>query len=157
MAAEASSSSSEESMAMAASSSEAPVAASSSEAMVASSAEPVPAAAENKLPATGLSPNTILAAAGSEDVTYVGVWAKDAAGCAQIDQPGEADFLVITRSTLRVAAGTCYGNFPAAVDGKATFIAGCPSAGGNASFSIVQSGPDTLQINGGAQLVRCKP
>jgi hypothetical protein len=117
----------------------------------------VTAAAEPKLPASGLSFDTTQAALGSEAVSYVGVWAKDAEGCAKIDQAGAADFAVITSSTLRQAAGTCYGNFPAATDGKAAFAAGCPSAGGNADFAIAQSGPDALQINDGPQLVRCKP
>ena len=115
------------------------------------------AAAEPKLPASGLGVDTKQAALGSETVSYVGVWAKDAAGCAKIDQPGAADFLVITASTLRVSSGTCYGNFPPATDGKASFTAGCPSAGGNADFTHRPAAPDAMQINGGAMLVRCKP
>lgn len=151
--------SSEAPMAMeASSSSEEPMAAVSSEAPAASSSEePVAAAADNKLPASALTGDVAIAAPGStvDGSGYVGVWAKDAAGCAQIDQAGAADFAVITTSTFRDGPNACYGSFGALADGKATLAIGCAS--GPATVTVAQSAPDTVQINDGPVLVRCKP
>ena len=147
------SSSSSEMVAMAMSSSETPVAVASS-----SSEAPVVAVAENKLPATVLSGggDIAIAAPGSaaDGYGYVGVWAKDAAGCAQIGTAGAADFAVITRSTFRNGPSACYGNFGALADGKAALTIACSS--GKQSIAVAQSAPDTLTVNDAA-LVRCKP
>lgn len=121
----------------------------------ASSAEP--AAPMAQLPATGLYPDTKIAAPGAkgDGLGYIGVWAKDAAGCAQIDQSGAADFAVITRSTFRNGTNACFGNFGAMADGKLSLSMGCTA--GPATVALAQSTPDTLQVNDGPTLIRCKP
>jgi hypothetical protein len=110
-----------------------------------------------KLPATGLGPDTQQAAEGStvEGMGYVGVWAKDAAGCAAIDQPAAADFAVITNSTIRQGANACYGNFAPLKDGKASLPVGCPAAGNSPVVDISMASPDALQIDAGPALIRC--
>lgn len=98
-----------------------------------------------------------IAAAGStvEGQGYIGVWAKDAAGCASIGTAAAADFAVITTSTFRNGPSACYGNFAGPlVDGKASFSMGC--TGGQQTVEVTQSSPDALTVNGTA-LVRCKP
>jgi hypothetical protein len=137
-------------MAMASSSIEAPTMAASSS--VEASAM---AAAEPKLPA-GLGGDVAIAAPGStaDGRGYVGVWAKDAAGCAQIAQATQGSFAVITTSTFRDGPGACYGNFGALADGKASLKMGCTS--GQRMVAIEQTTPDTLTIDGTA-MVRCKP
>ena len=112
--------------------------------------------AEARLPATGLSGDTAIAAKGAtgDGLGFVGVWAKDAAGCAQIDQAGATDFAVITLATFRDGASACYGSFGALADGKGTLNASC--SGVKKSVAIAQSAPDALTVDGTA-LVRCKP
>jgi hypothetical protein len=113
-------------------------------------------AAANKLPATGLRFDTVLAAAGAEGegLSHIGVWAADAAGCAKVDQAGATGYVVITGSTYRDDTGTCFGNFGPIADGKGTLEAGCTS--GHKSVAIEQSAPDAITIDGVA-LVRCTP
>jgi len=130
---------------------------SSEMAMEASSSEaPAPAAVEAKLPSTGLSGDTAIAAPGNatDGFGYVGVWAKDAAGCGQIDQPSATGYAVITGSTFRDGPAACYGNFGGLADGKASLAMGCSS--GPRTVAVEQSTPDALTIDGVA-MVRCKP
>jgi hypothetical protein len=143
-----SSSSSEEVSALATSS--------SSEAVSSSSEAPVAPAAVNKLPAGSLTGDVGLAAPGStvEGYGYIGVWAKDAAGCAAIGTPAEADFAVITVSTFRNGPSASFGNFKKLVDGKTTLSMGGSS--GQKTVALEQSSPDALTIDGTA-LVRCSP
>ncbi|MEQ1771270.1 MAG: hypothetical protein ABL879_15675, partial [Devosia sp.] len=147
-------SSSSEAMAMAASSSEEPAMAASS------SEEPAMAAAEPKLPATGLGFDTKTAAAGSavEGMSYIGVWAEDAAGCATVDAGG-AKYVVITTSTVRIGSdAACYGNNrPLAADGTGSVTLQCPATGRNGKIEISMPSPETLVFNGSPPLVRCQP
>ncbi|MEQ1899900.1 MAG: hypothetical protein ABL866_04115, partial [Devosia sp.] len=117
-------------------------------------------AAEPKLPTTGLGFDTTEAAAGSavEGMSYVGVWAEDAAGCALVDQPSGEKYAVITGATVRIGAtGACYGNNQPLVDGKATLNVGCPSQGKSVSIDISMPTPENLVFNGSPPLVRCVP
>jgi hypothetical protein len=130
---------------------------SSSEVIAPSSSAQAPAvAADTKLPATALSGDVAIAAPGSatDGFGYVGVWAKDAAGCAQIGSAAAADFAVITGATFRNGPSACYGNFGALADGKASLSMGCSS--GQQTVAVEQSSADALSING-TTLVRCKP
>lgn len=114
------------------------------------------AVAESKLPATGLFPDTRVAAPGAtgDGRGYVGVWAKDATGCLQIDQTVAADFAIITGSTFRNGPSACYGNFGPIVGGKGSITVSC--AGATQTVTLEQSSPDAISVNGAA-LVRCKP
>ncbi|MEQ1768511.1 MAG: hypothetical protein ABL879_01615 [Devosia sp.] len=145
-------SSSSEAMAMAASSSEEP-------AMDMSSSEaPAMTAAEPKLPATGLGFDTKTAAAGSavEGMSYIGVWAEDAAGCVTVDAGG-AKYVVITTSTVRIGSdAACYGNNrPLAADGTGSVTLQCPATGRNGTIEISMPSPESLVFNGSPPLVRC--
>jgi hypothetical protein len=126
-------------------------------AMEASSSVEAPAMAAEaaKLPA-GLGGDVAIAAPGSaaEGRGYVGVWAKDAAGCAQIATATAGSFAVITTSTFRDGPSACYGNFGALADGKTDLKMGCTS--GQRTVAVEQSTPDALTIDGTA-MVRCKP
>lgn len=97
-----------------------------------------------------------IAAPGSatEGFGYVGVWAKDAAGCAQIGSSAAGNFAVITGATFRNGPSACYGNFGALDGGKASLAMGCSS--GQKTVAVEQSSPDALAVDGMA-LVRCKP
>jgi hypothetical protein len=123
-------------------------------AMSSSSEAPAPAN-DNKIPAAELTGDVAIAAPGSatEGEGYVGVWAKDAAGCASIGT-ATADFAVITLSTFRNGPSACYGNFGPLADGKGTLAVGCSS--GPKTVALEQSTPDALTVDGMA-LVRCKP
>ena len=103
-----------------------------------------------------LTGDVAIAAPGStaDGFGYVGVWAKDAAGCAAIGTATEADFAVITGSTFRDGPSAAYGNFGALTDGKTTLEAGGSS--GQRSIAIELTAPDALTIDGKA-LVRCTP
>jgi hypothetical protein len=116
---------------------------------------PAMAAEEAKLPA-GLGGDVAVAGPGStvEGKGYVGVWAKDAAGCAQIAQAAPGSFAVITTSTYRDGPSACYGNFGALADGKANLKVACSSW--EKTVVVEQSTPDALTIDGVA-MVRCKP
>jgi hypothetical protein len=113
------------------------------------------AAEEPKIPA-GLGGDVAIAGPGStvEGKGYVGVWAKDAAGCAQIAQATAGSFAVITTSTFRDGPNACYGNFGALADGKISLGVACSS--GQKTVVIEQSTPNALTIDGVA-MVRCKP
>ena len=115
------------------------------------------AAGDDKLPASALVGDVAAAAPGStvDGFGYVGVWAKDAAACAQIAAPNATDFTVITAATFRNSAGSCTGAFGALADGKASLAMSC--AGAASTVTVAQSAPDTLTINDGPELVRCKP
>ena len=64
-----------------------------------------------------------IAVAGAAGSDFVGVWAKDAAGCSQIETAGATDFAVITLSTFRNGPSACYGNLGAGLtDGTNQFI-----------------------------------
>ena len=127
--------------------------ASSSSMMMSSEA---PAVADTKLTAAALSGDVAIAAPGSatEGFGYVGVWAKDAAGCAAIGTATAADFAVITGSTFRDGPSAAYGNFGALAGGKATLTAGGTS--GQRSIAVEQTSPGALTIDGKA-FVRCTP
>jgi hypothetical protein len=153
-------------MSMESSSSEA-AGSSSSEAAVLSSASEVssssaeastaPSTTVGKLPATGLSGDTQIAANGStaKGYGYVGVWATDAAACANIDQPGATGFAVITVATFRDGPSAIYGNFKGLdADGKVTLNAGGTS--GSRSIALQLTDPNALTIDGKAY-VRCSP
>ncbi len=101
-----------------------------------------------------------MAAAGStrEGMGYVGVWAEDAAGCATVDQPNPARYVVITSATIRSNDHACYANNKPLVDGKQTLTFSCPAVPDSkpASVEISMPSPDTLIFNGSPPLVRCK-
>ena len=82
---------------------------------------------------------------------YVGVWAKDPAGCAAIGSATAADFAVITTATFRDGPSAAYGNFGALAEGKLTL-----QASGPRSVALEQSTPDALTIDGKAY-IRCTP
>ena len=129
---------------------------SSSEAMSSSSEAPAPVAI-NKIPAGALTGDVAAAAPGStkDGLGYIGVWAKDAAGCAALGSPAATDFAVITVSTFRNGPSALYGNFGRGLkDGKASFTMGDTS--GQQTLTLEQSTPDTLTVNGVA-MVRCVP
>ena len=123
--------------------------------MMASSSEApaAPVTVTGKLPTTALGGDVGIAAAGSakEGFGYVGVWAKDPAGCAAIGTPAAADFAVITNATFRDGPSAAYGNFKALVGGKLTL-----QASGPRTVALEQSTPDALTIDGKAY-VRCTP
>ncbi len=151
---EMSSAASEESSAAPVSSSEEPaMAASSSEAPSAESPAETPVTAA-KLPATGLSTDTLAAAPGNatEGFGYVGVWAVDAAGCAVIDQPAAKDFAVISTGTFRDGPKAYFGSFGALADGKLSITV--RAAQGTRTIALEQTTPDALTIDGKAYL-RC--
>ena len=130
---------------------------SSSEAAAPSSSEaPVAAAAVNKLAPAALAGDVALAAPGStvEGYGYVGVWAKDAAGCAAVGTPTATDFAVITVSTFRNGPSALFGNFKKLVDGKTMLKMG--GASGQKTVAIEQTAPDAITVDGTA-LVRCTP
>ena len=97
-----------------------------------------------------------LAAPGStvEGYGYVGVWAKDAAGCAAIGTPTATDFAVITVSTFRNGPSASFGNFKKLVDGKIALKMG--GASGQKTVAIEQTAPDAITVDGTA-LVRRTP
>lgn len=142
---------SSEEPAMAATSSEEPaMAATSSEepAMVTATAP--------KLPASGLSQDTMSAAGGraGDGFGYVGVWAVDPATCATIDQPGSTGaFAVVTANSFRNGPNAGFGNFGPLMDGKLTATV---VGGSTASITLEQDLADTLKVNGTA-MVRCVP
>ncbi len=113
------------------------------------------AASESTIPASAMSGDVAIAAAGSavEGRGFVGVWAKDAAGCAQIGT-ATSGFAVITNSTFRDGPSACYGNLGALTDGKGTFQMSC--SGTARTVQVAQASPDTLTLDGVA-MTRCKP
>lgn len=114
------------------------------------------AAAEAKLPTTGLKTDTLAAAGGNaaEGFGYVGVWAADAASCAAIDTAGASNFAVITSATFRDGPSASYGNFGQMTGGKLTINAG--GASGQRTIVVEQTSPDALTVDGKA-LIRCTP
>ena len=122
-----------------------------------SEAPPVAPASPNKIPAAALVGDIAIAAPGStkDGLGYIGVWAKDSAGCAALGSPAATDFAVITVSTFRNGPNALYGNLAGGLkDGKASFTLG--GASGQQTVTVEQSAPDTLTVNGTA-LVRCVP
>ncbi len=109
-------------------------------------------AAAAKLSPSALTGDVAIAAPGNaaDGRGYVGVWAKDAAGCAAIGTAAEADFAVITLATFRDGPSALFGNFKALADGKTTLMAG------DRSIALEQSSADALSIDGTAY-VRCTP
>ena len=125
--------------------------------MSSSSEAPVAPAPANKIPAGALTGDIAIAAPGStkEGLGYIGVWAKDAAGCAALGSPTATDFAVITVSTFRNGPNALYGNFAKGLkDGKASFTMG--GSAGQQTLTLEQSSPDALTVNGVA-MVRCVP
>ncbi len=120
----------------------------------ASSEAPAMAVAEAKLPATGLSTDTLAAAPGNatEGFGYVGVWAVDAAGCAAIDTATAKDFAVISTGTFRDGPKAYFGSFGALADGKLSITV--RAAQGTRTIAIEQAAADTLSVDGKA-LIRC--
>ena len=111
------------------------------------SAETTPAAA--LLPASGLKPDTLLAArAKADDIGYLGVWAADPAACGTVDQASGSGYVVITRISVRQGAEIALVDAVPTVDGKASLKSG------ESTIEIVQSGPDAISVNGSA-LLRC--
>jgi hypothetical protein len=104
-----------------------------------------------------LTGDIAIAAPGStkDGLGYIGVWAKDAAGCGALGSPAAADFAVITLSTFRNGPSALYGNFAKGLkDGKASFTMG--GSAGQQTLTLEQSTPDALTVNGVA-MVRCVP
>ena len=87
-----------------------------------------------------------------EGYGYVGVWAVDAAGCGVVDQPGAANFAVITRATFRDGEKAYFGSFGPLVDGKATLTV--RAAQGSRTIALEQTATDALTVDGKA-LIRC--
>lgn len=101
------------------------------------------------LPATGLKPDTRLAAnAKTDQIGYLGVWAPDYAACGTVDQAGATGYVVITKISVRQGSDIVLVDAVAATDGKASLKAG------DKTIEIVQAGHDVLSLNG-ASLVRC--
>ena len=92
------------------------------------------------------------AAAGSKDpgFGYIGVWAKDAAGCDALGTPMAANFAIITKSAYRAGMDVASGTFGPMTDGKVSLQAG------DKTVALEQTSPDALGING-VVMVRCKP
>ena len=107
------------------------------------------AAATGVLPATGLKPDTIMAAkADTSAIGYLGVWAPDATACGTVDQSGATGYVVITSLSVRQGTDMIIVNAAPLVDGKATLTAG------DKTVEIAQSAPDQISV-GGTPLVRC--
>ena len=86
---------------------------------------------------------------------YIGVWATDAAACANVDQAGASGYAVITVATFRDGPSAIYGNFGTLdADGKTTLNAGGRS--GTRSIALQLTDPNALTIDGKAY-VRCSP
>lgn len=86
---------------------------------------------------------------------YVGVWATDAASCANVDQAGASGYAVITVATFRDGPSAIYGNFHKLdASGKTTLNAG--GASGTRTIAIQLTDPNALTIDGKAY-VRCSP
>lgn len=118
------------------------------------SSEAMPSAAQTgKIPAGALTGDVAIAAAGSatEGYGYVGVWAKDAATCAMIGDPGTSGFAIITTATFRDGATAEFGAFSAmGADNKLTAEAG------DRNITLELTGPDALTVDG-TPMVRCTP
>ena len=111
-----------------------------------------PAAAAGKLPAAGLRPDTRLAAAAATDtVAYIGVWAADAAACGTVDQAGATDYVVVSGLSVRQGPSMMLVTPTALVDGKASL------GTTETPLEITMPSADTISVNGGAPLVRCTP
>lgn len=101
------------------------------------------------LPASGLKPDTLLAAGAARDqIGYLGVWAPDYVACASVDQAGSTGYVVITGTSLRQGSDTLAVTAMPATAGKATLAAG------DKTVEIVQVGPDAISVNG-TPMVRC--
>ena len=101
------------------------------------------------LPASGLKPDTRLAAnAKTDQIGYLGVWAPDYDACGTVDQPGATGYVVITKISVRQGSDIVLVDAVAPTDGKASLKAG------DKTIEIVQAGHDVLSVNG-ASLVRC--
>lgn len=108
------------------------------------------AAALGVLPASGLKPDTQLAAkADASAIAYLGVWAPDAAACATVDQAGATGYVVITSISVRQGSDITIVDAAPLADGKATLKAG------DKTIELSMPAPDQLQVGSGAQLVRC--
>ena len=150
-------SSSSEATAPSSSSSEMATSSSSAEPSSSSAEAPAPAApVQNPIPAAALKGDVAIAAPGSkaDGQGYIGVWAKDAAGCATIAD-ATSNFAVVTFSTFRNGPNACFGNFAGALkDGKVSFSMSCQ--GTPMTLELAQSTPDKLTVSG-TELVRCNP
>ena len=108
------------------------------------------AAAPGVLPATGLKPDTLIAAkADTSSIAYLGVWAPDAAACATIDQAGAAGYVVITAISVRQGSDLTVVDAAPLADGKATLTAG------DKTIELSMPAADQLQVGSGTPLVRC--